>query len=801
MPRRAAVGTSLIMSSISSIRALRARGKARAALREAARNACVEGLEQRTLLSNTWFVAPWGNDGASGSGSQPFHSIQQAANVANWGDTVLIRGGTYHETVHPAHGGVTFQSYNGESVTISGADPVTGWSWNNGSVWRASMPWDKGEGNNQVFVNGQMVNEARWPNTGTDLSYPSLEYAQNINAGGGWATLYDSHLSGGWQGATIHIMPGDGWYAQTGSVTGSGNGWLQFTYQQDHPMMVPKGGNGYYLYGKFQALNSPGQWFRDNNGQLYLWAPNSGNPNSLDVEAKHRDYAFDLGGDPNTTIRGINIFAATIHTDGGSSNLLIDRLNATYLSQFTWQNVGWDQPGNSGIQLNGNNSTLQNSNIAWSPGDGVYINASNVRVTNNIIHDVDYNGGDSAGIHNFGSYASIDHNVIYNTGRCGIIDKGWAAQVIGNTIHDAMLQTSDGGAIYTIHQDGSGSQIAWNTIYNVHNRVSDPFWFAANGIFLDDYCSNFSIHDNSIANTDAAVKLNYTSRGNQVYNNVLAGNGGSVVGNNGGDWSGTTIHDNILYGGINGAGGGYSAWNNSFRQGSPNLNVPPPPSVPPPPPAPTPGPTPTPTPTGGGSSGNTGNGSASGNQSGGYVSNGNGGGGNNSGGNSSGAGNTGGSSSTGASSSGSFVGPLRNRPSFVGPTVPKTVLTQIKAASFDSVSGAQTAANGSVSASGGNWLRYSKLNFGGGVNAVEMQLVAAAQRAGLQIQLRLDGLNGPVVGTIHTPTGKSKPTTRIQTARVRKITGVHDLYVVFVGRKGQVDINWLQFTASPQKKK
>ena len=45
-------------------------------------------------------------------------------------------------------------------------------------------------------------------------------------------------------------------------------------------------------------------------------------------EYKARQYAFDLSGTQNVTIRGINIFGAGICTDPGTANLLLDGLNA-----------------------------------------------------------------------------------------------------------------------------------------------------------------------------------------------------------------------------------------------------------------------------------------------------------------------------------------------------------------------------------------------------------------------------------------------------------------------------------------
>src|SRR5579863_9476195 len=321
MPKRRAVGNNLFVYLRAKVRKAAAAG-----CTAPARAVYIEQLENRTLLSSTWYVSTAGNDANPGTLAAPFQTIQHAASLANWGDAVVIRGGTYHETVHPAHGGVSFDAYGNENVVVTGADSVTGWGGYNGKIYQASMPWDLGEGNNQVFVNGQMINEARWPNTSTNLSYPTLESIQGVGGGGGNITIYDSHLSGGWTGAGIHIMPGEGWYGQTGTVVASGPGWLTFSYTPDQSWTAPRAGNQYYLYGKFQGLDSPGEWYRDSSGRLYLWAPNNSSPNSLDVEVKHRAYAFDLSGDSNTTLNGINIFAATIKTDGGSSNLVINHL-------------------------------------------------------------------------------------------------------------------------------------------------------------------------------------------------------------------------------------------------------------------------------------------------------------------------------------------------------------------------------------------------------------------------------------------------------------------------------------------
>jgi hypothetical protein len=556
MPKRAAVGTNLRFRLTPAI----------------------EPLENRTLLSSTWFVATNGNDSGPGTLAQPFKTIQAAANIAQTGDTVDIEGGTYRETVHPAHSGVTFTNYKGQTVTLTGTDQVTGWSNNGGAVYKASMPWDLGEGSNQVFVDGQMVNEARWPNSSPDLLHPTEASVGGYSNG----VLYDQSITQGngfWAGATITITPGDSWVAYTGVVNNSGPGWLQISLPGTGISQVetPAAGNSYFLSGKFQALDAPGEWYRDASGTLYLWDPASDNPAGHDIEVKHRQYGFDLSGVANTTIQGINLFACTVHTDWASTGTTIDGITAAYVTEFNnlWGS-GWAPAGPYGIELNGAGSTLENSTIAFSAGDGVYVNAPNIHVTNNVIHDVDYSGTDAAGIRIFGANAMIDHNTIYNAGRDGINLEAAPAQVLNNVVHDFLLLTYDGAGIYTQRLNGQGSQIAYNTIFNAHKNNYGGL--DACGIMLDNDASSFSIHDNVTANIDAGLKANNTSYNEQIYNNQFGASQYGIESNGwtgfAYSWWGTQLYNNVFYNSNMKIGASVSEWANTYTTGSPALNVP-----------------------------------------------------------------------------------------------------------------------------------------------------------------------------------------------------------------------------------
>ncbi len=73
-----------------------------------------------------FYVSTTGNDLNPGTLDEPWKTIQHAANRALAGDTVYIRGGTYHEAVtivgtgSQSSGALVFQSYPGEQAIIDG---------------------------------------------------------------------------------------------------------------------------------------------------------------------------------------------------------------------------------------------------------------------------------------------------------------------------------------------------------------------------------------------------------------------------------------------------------------------------------------------------------------------------------------------------------------------------------------------------------------------------------------------------------------------------------------------------------
>lgn len=749
----------------------------RAVACQAALAAMVDALESRVLMSSTWFVSPSGSNRNPGTLAAPFQTIQYAADTAHAGDTVEIEAGVYHETVTPPNSGtagapITFESYDNESVTIDGADPVTGWTNATGSIYSAQINWNLGEGNNQVFVNGTMVNEARWPATGLNLSHPTVATVASASGTGTTSTIHDAALTqpaGFWVGATMNFTAGDAWVYQSGAVTASGPGWVTFTYQSTGAAEYPIAGNHFYLTGAAAALDAPNEWFLAANGTLSLWTAAGDDPSNDLVEAKARQFGFELSGSSYIDILGIHLFACTINTSSASRGIDINQITAEYLSQFAVTARGWNQPDDGGIVLKGPGDSLANSVIAYSAGDGVYVSGYGSQVTNNVIHDVDYLGGDSAGVVIGVPEVTVAHNTIYNVARSGIDAYSSADYILYNVIHDFGLQTTDCGGVYTIGMNGEGTQIAYNTIYNGITAGN-----GGTGLFLDNNSSNAIVDHNITYNVNTALKMNMSSLDNTIVNNTLDATQSSINKTSGSaNWSGTIIENNIFThplvvgnnatishnvsttsGFVDPAAGNYQLAAGSSAIGAGIAMAP-------------------------------------------YAA------------------DIGGQApDAGAIAYGATPfadGPVMSllppdpskasSPPVVAPPSaaaggpPISATSSILGMDFGAKEGDEAESFGGLGYNlAGNWVEYSNIDFGSGVSTLTIQFAVANAFAGGQIILRLDSPTGPVIGKLVTTGTGSWATYTAQTTAISGATGIHNLYLCFAGQGAMGNVRSFTFS-------
>jgi len=116
-------------------------------------------------------VATTGSDANPGTVAQPLATLQAGVNKLQPGDTLRIHGGVYRETVtFPRNGTadkpITVRAAPGKKAVVTGCEPVTGWTLHDAAKkpWKAPLPWTLGQGRNQVFCDGKVLIEARFPN-------------------------------------------------------------------------------------------------------------------------------------------------------------------------------------------------------------------------------------------------------------------------------------------------------------------------------------------------------------------------------------------------------------------------------------------------------------------------------------------------------------------------------------------------------------------------------------------------------------------------------------------------------------
>lgn len=538
--------------------------------------------------ANTYYVSPNGSDTAAGGIGTPFKTIQKAANLVQPGDTVVIYGGMYRETVIPARSGtsskpITFMANASDVVTINGCDPVTGWTLQRtGNTYVAPIKSNLGQDKNQLFVDYQLYHPASYPPTGMDPIRPGLATAA---AGSTSTMIIDPNLTqpaGYWTGARIWFLGGnqawEPWIATTGVVKSSAPGVLNI--QSDPGSETASDytagpGTKYFLTGGgLTAPTNPGEWTIAKTGtQVYLCTPADVSPATHIVEMKARQIGFNLQSKSYIKVQRINFFATTLNM-AYANYCSADYCNFTYVSHFNNMSSkgGWDTRDDSGVVLSGTGSTLSNSVIKYSAGNGVTVLGSNNTVSNCLISGSDYIGGDSAGIRVTGTKHTIINNTVFECGRSGIVHRSLTNSVIsGNDISFFGMLTKDAGGTYTFGTNGSGTVVSYNWIHDAQDSVLTGI-HSLSGVYLDNDSSNHVVHHNVTWNVEGGICVNSPSAGNLVANNdfVSKGRGDSV----GGDLSNLTsqFFNNVLSTTVDSSATG--TWTANVANQNPNFAAP-----------------------------------------------------------------------------------------------------------------------------------------------------------------------------------------------------------------------------------
>ncbi|MBC8009977.1 MAG: right-handed parallel beta-helix repeat-containing protein, partial [Burkholderiales bacterium] len=498
-----------------------------------------------------------------GSLAFPYQTIDYAADRANPGDTIYIRAGIYRENVTPTRSGtveapIVFRPYNNEAVTISGLQLITpgvnsAGQWEDedgagpGQVYRIQLTANYGSDSGwskermtgcQVFVDGEPMSEARWPNTPTPMAIRRTEAAIALSGaytatGAVGSLIYDAlYRNAGldafaadvWQNGIIIFAPGSQWYRRVSTITGNtpagADSEVRFTfnpYSEASNREDADIGDPFFLMGRRAALDAEREFFFDTiqgtsttvgrdgpRHMLYLRLPGSVAPAGRVIEMRRRTYAIDLTAVSNLRFENLRVLAGRIRTGADTANCTFSGIEMEY-GAYTWQEeLGdtWD----ASVHVQGSGHQFLDSSVCNTTGYGFFVKSgNNIVIRNSVVSEVFITG---VQLETGATNVRVENVTVYNIASSGISGGGKPHQVLYSHGYLSGLFATDcatlgAGGI----GDALGSEWAYNWMHTALGAVnSSRDWYGTPAIRLDagfagNGPSNFLIHHNVVWNT------------------------------------------------------------------------------------------------------------------------------------------------------------------------------------------------------------------------------------------------------------------------------------------------------------
>ncbi len=504
----------------------------------------------RPIMAEQYFVSVDGRDTNPGSIEKPFRTLAHAAGLMKTGDVCIVRGGVYRESIHLDKINdfneiwTRFAAYPGETVILSGTDVLIGkWSVYRGKIHQMKVD----QVFDQLFVDGRMMTEARWPDCPFENRWDADRWAR-VGKGSVYGTIVDPELAKtgiDWTGAiaTLNIC---GFQCWTRIVQNhqKGQDYFQHTKDLGDNMAGRKPdysvGRHYFLSGKLEALDSPGEWFMERDtGTLYLWTPDGKDPKHHQVEVKVRDFAFEVSNSSFVEFKGFHFFATTLKMET-CGYCVVDNCHFRFSTFARLFKEGEDHlPAGSGYVgkishflkdirtlpstfISGSHNTFKNCSVADSDGPGLVIEGWYNVVDNCLIHDVGWRSFTPAsGIESNTSDVTIRRCTVFKTGNVPVrASAGTGKKVVEyNHLYYGGMNTTDGACVQTGGVDCAGTVLRYNWAHDYIAFVEGSEG-GGKGLRGDDVTRGLTVHHNVVWNCRSQgiiVKGDH----NRVYNNTV----------------------------------------------------------------------------------------------------------------------------------------------------------------------------------------------------------------------------------------------------------------------------------------
>ena len=334
---------------------------------------------------------------------------------------------------------VAWQSYPGEVAVISGGAPVTGWTLDTGSIYKANVgtSWNF----RQLYVNGTHAQRARGPSNPAGWTRNSAGYVPPDSSMTAWGNPTNVEIVnlGPWSMDRCKVVS-----ITDTAITMSSPCW---TNQQDVLSAYDVTSTPSWVENAYELMAS-GSWYLDRTaGYLYYWPP-SGNMIGVTVVAPVVDNLLTVTGASNLQFKDL-VFAYSNWIGPDSSTGYVGIQSGytwtTYNTVMALLDSAITVVGGSNITFSGDEFSHMGSRVML-----VKSGSSNVSITGNRFDD------NAGGIIQIGDTSGCIYGCSPNTPESGVIFTGNRVAV-GNE-----FDYIDNGAIYAVSM--TGSTIANNEI-------------------------------------------------------------------------------------------------------------------------------------------------------------------------------------------------------------------------------------------------------------------------------------------------------------------------------------------------
>jgi len=457
--------------------------------------------------------------------------------------TIWVEGGTYLQrevvTFDGQDSDLTIRGVNEVTIQFIGAPVVTGFTKHEGSIVKADVSGliKKGAKYRQVLSDGERMILARWPNfDAKDPLYGGWAFLDAIPKAvieqhqwklEGYLKEQDVRIWAHPEDVEIDIFAQYGWWNFIEPVQSIDTTTRKLTLAKKcsydlHPH------NRFHFQNALEELDAPGEWYLDpRTSTLYVWPTKE----KSEVRLVTLDSFIKLNPDAkNISIERLSFTGcnSTAVTMTKTTNCRVAGCTFVNIGGFTGSAIGISG-GNDNAAISNDISYTGSNGISLSGGDRITLTACNNKAHNNHIHHFGVFNKNACGVGATGCGITISHNLIHDGPRMAVQMSGNNIIVEYNHMHHVMLETQDGGAIYTGGRDwisSRGSVWRYNRIHDIIgvgqevDGLKHP-WFSF-GLYPDDNTGGVDMIGNLVYRCEWTPIHMHNSRDCIVENNIFA---------------------------------------------------------------------------------------------------------------------------------------------------------------------------------------------------------------------------------------------------------------------------------------